>query len=121
MTERVDMTLERAVRESMRRLAARGHAAVGRAAVAAAWSEALYPEFEARVGERLSRSMSSDQLDEFERLVESGDNARAGAWVHQHAPDHPAVVAEEFERLISEAVDWMSRAAAERKWGAVDD
>lgn len=104
MTERADMTLEGAVRESMRRLAARGHAAVGRAAVAAAWSEALYPEFEARVGERLSRSMSSDQLDEFERLVESGDDAKAGAWVHQHAPDHPAVVAEEFERLISEAV-----------------
>ena len=85
--------------------------------VVRAWRETLYPELESRVGARLTIGLSDAQLDEFEALVDADNEDGASQRLTDHVPHYPQIVAEEFDRLIVEAVDWFARKAA-RQAGA---
>ncbi len=67
-----------------------------------AFLEHLYEELELRVGTRLSEGMSDEQLSEFERLIDSNDEAGALKWLETNRPDYKQVVAEELEKLRQE-------------------
>jgi hypothetical protein len=83
-----------------------------------AWRETLYPELESRVGARLTIGLSDAQLDEFETLVDADNQDGASQWLTDHVPHYPQIVAEEFDRLIGEAVDWFARRAARPTGGS---
>lgn len=74
-----------------------------------AWRDRLTDVLETRIGERISAHMSDAELDEFERLFDSGDHDASGAWLDAHAPNHPRIVHEELDLLVSEAARWFSR------------
>lgn len=57
---------------------------------------------EMRVGTRLAEQMSDQQLDEFERFVESQDDAGALNWLETNFPNYKDVVNEEFDKLQAE-------------------
>lgn len=80
--------------------------------VVRAWRETLDPELESRVGWRLTIGLSDAQLGEFEALVDADNEGGASRWLTDHVPHYPQIVAEEFDRLIGEAVDWFARKAA---------
>lgn len=69
-----------------------------------AFLEHLYEELELRVGTRLSEGMSDDQLGEFEKLIDSNDEAGALKWLEANRPDYKQVVAEELEKLRKEVL-----------------
>jgi hypothetical protein len=69
-----------------------------------AFLEHLYEELELRVGTRLSEGMSDDQLAEFEKLIDSNDEAGALKWLETNRPDYKQVVAEELEKLKQEVI-----------------
>lgn len=86
--------------------------------VVRAWRDTLYPELEGRVGERLSVGLSDAQLDEFEALVDADNEDGASQWLTDNVPHYPQIVAEEFDRLIGEAVDWFVRTVARSAGGS---
>jgi len=67
-----------------------------------AFLEHLYEELELRVGTRLSEGMSDEQLGDFEKLIDSNDEAGALKWLETNRPDYKQVVAEELEKLKQE-------------------
>lgn len=64
--------------------------------------QAMYDELEMRVGRRLARQMTQQQLDEFEELIDADDQAGALRWLETNFPRYKDDVAEEFEILCSE-------------------
>lgn len=100
------------VKATIDRLVSMGCESVPVELVVRAWRETLYPELESRVGARLSIGLSDAQLDEFEALVDADNEDGASQWLTDHVPHYPQIVAEEFDRLIGEAVDWFARKAA---------
>lgn len=62
----------------------------------------LLEELELRIGTRLAESMSSEELNEFESLIEARDEPGALEWLETHHPDYRMVVSEELEKLKRE-------------------
>ncbi len=62
----------------------------------------IYETLEMRVGMRLAERMTDQQLDEFERFIDTNDEAGALKWLESNFPDYKQVVAEELEKLKSE-------------------
>lgn len=59
----------------------------------------IYETLEMRVGMRLAERMSDHQLDEFERFIDTNDEAGALKWLETNFPDYKQVVADELEKL----------------------
>src|SRR5580765_8052356 len=62
----------------------------------------IYETLEMRVGMKLAEQMSNDQLDEFERFIDSNDEAGALKWLETNFPNYKQVVADELEKLKAE-------------------
>lgn len=62
----------------------------------------IYETLELRVGMKLAEQMSDEQLDEFEKFIDSNDEAGALKWLETNFPDYKKVVAEELEKLKGE-------------------
>ena len=75
-------------------------------AVADAWRDVLGEILELRVGRSLSDGMTEDQISDFERVADTGDDGAAHAWLDEHAPDHRQIVADTIDGLIAEAAQW---------------
>lgn len=59
----------------------------------------IYETLEMRVGMKLAERMSDQQLDEFERFIDTNDEAGALKWLETNFPDYKQVVADELEKL----------------------
>ena len=71
---------------------------------------ALYSVLEGRVGIRIGTDMTPDELAEFEKYFDRGDDDGAMEWLEAHVPDHRALVQEEFRTLfgaLSNASKWL--------------
>ena len=108
MTEQGRTTPADAAEATLRRLGAM-HRQVPVETVTSAWREVLWAELGLRVGSRLSEGLDDTLLDEFEQLVDAGDDNGAKAWLDGHVPDYSTVVSEELEHLITQAVAWFAR------------
>ena len=64
--------------------------------------EHMYDTLEFRVGMAMAEDMSNDQLDEFEALLDGGDEDRALAWLEAEFPNYQDVVREELAGLKNE-------------------
>lgn len=62
----------------------------------------IYETLELRVGMKLADQMSDQQLDEFEKYIDSNDEAGALKWLETNFPDYKKVVADELEKLKGE-------------------
>lgn len=62
----------------------------------------IYETLEMRVGMRLAERMTDQQLDEFERFIDTNDEAGALKWLETNFPDYKQVVADELEKLKGE-------------------
>lgn len=62
----------------------------------------IYETLEMRVGMRLAEQMTDQQLDEFERFIDTNDEAGALKWLETNFPDYKQVVADELEKLKNE-------------------
>ena len=62
----------------------------------------IYETLEMRVGMKLAEQMSDAQLDEFERYIDSNDEAGALKWLETNFPHYKDVVADELETLKGE-------------------
>lgn len=62
----------------------------------------IYETLEMRVGMKLAERMSDQQLDEFERFIDTNDEAGALKWLENNFPDYKQVVADELEKLKTE-------------------
>lgn len=59
----------------------------------------IYETLEMRVGMKLAERMTDQQLDEFERFIDTNDEAGALKWLETNFPDYKQVVADELEKL----------------------
>lgn len=59
----------------------------------------IYETLEMRVGMKLAERMSDQQLDEFERFIDTNDEAGALKWLETNFPDYKQVVADELDKL----------------------
>lgn len=64
--------------------------------------KSIYETLELRVGMRLSRLMTNEQLDEFERFFNAKDDAGAFHWLEVNFPNYKEIVADEFSKLKNE-------------------
>jgi hypothetical protein len=62
----------------------------------------IYETLEMRVGMRLAEQMTDEQLDEFEKFIDTNDEAGALKWLETNFPDYKQVVADELEKLKNE-------------------
>ena len=62
----------------------------------------IYETLELRVGMKLAENMSDAQLDDFEKLMDSGNEAGALTWLETNVPNYKEVVASELEILKQE-------------------
>lgn len=62
----------------------------------------IYETLEMRVGMRLAERMTDQQLDEFERFIDTNDEAGALKWLESNFPDYKQVVADELDKLKAE-------------------
>lgn len=62
----------------------------------------IYETLEMRVGMKLAERMSDQQLDEFERFIDTNDEAGALKWLETNFPDYKQVVASELDKLKGE-------------------
>lgn len=65
----------------------------------------IYETLELRVGMKLAEQMSDAQLDEFEKYIDSNDEAGALKWLETNFPNYKQVVADELEKLKTEIKD----------------
>lgn len=72
----------------------------------------LYEVLEIRVGERLVKGLTKDQLMAFEGLMERGDEAAALAWLESTQPDYMTTVRVELEELLARLEDGADRLLA---------
>jgi hypothetical protein len=61
-------------------------------------------ELELRVGTELSKDLSDEQLEQFEKLVDGGDQDVALQWLEKHCPNYKQVVKDEFKKLKEEII-----------------
>jgi Protein of unknown function (DUF5663) len=62
----------------------------------------IYEELELRVGVKLASGMTKEQLDEFEKFMNQGDQEGALNWLSTNFPDYKQVVSNELENLRKE-------------------
>jgi hypothetical protein len=62
----------------------------------------IYETLEMRVGMTLAQQMTDEQLTEFERYIDSNDEAGALKWLETNFPNYKQVVADELEKLKTE-------------------
>ncbi len=65
----------------------------------------IYETLELRVGTQLANQMTNQQLEEFERFIDSGgnaDQAQALQWLEANLPNYKEVVQQTFEALKAE-------------------
>ena len=62
----------------------------------------IYETLELRVGMKLAENMTSAQLQEFEVLMNAGDEAGGLKWLETNVPTYKDVVASELNRLKDE-------------------
>ncbi|SRR6266550_511042 len=62
----------------------------------------LYEELELRVGTELSKGLSDEQLEAFEKLIDSGKQEEALNWLEKNCPNYKEVVKEQLEKLKQE-------------------
>jgi hypothetical protein len=63
----------------------------------------VYEELELRVGMELSKDLSDEQLEQFEKLA-NGDQDAALQWLEQHCPNYKEVVKQELDKLKEEII-----------------
>lgn len=73
----------------------------------------VYEELELRVGTELSKNLSDEQLEHFEKLIDGGDQDAALQWLEDHCPDYKKVVKEELGKLKEEIIASKDRLLAE--------
>lgn len=59
----------------------------------------IYDTMETRVGATLAGQMTDSQLDDFERIIDAGDESQRLPWLQKNLPQYKDVVASEFEKL----------------------
>lgn len=59
----------------------------------------IYNILEERVGLVLAGQMTDSQLDDFERIIDPGDESKGLGWLQKNMPQYKEVVADEFEKL----------------------
>lgn len=64
----------------------------------------IYTELELRVGMKIAEGLVDSQLDEFEALMDSGDEAASLAWLEATVPNYKDVVASMLEAVKAELV-----------------
>jgi hypothetical protein len=62
-------------------------------------------KLELNVGTILSQQMDDQQLADFMKLVDSGDQEAAKQWLEENMPKYKEVVSEELEKLKKELTD----------------
>jgi len=62
----------------------------------------IYETLELRVGMKLAENMNDEQLDEFEKFIDTNDEAGALKWLESNFPNYKQVVADELEKLKNE-------------------
>lgn len=67
-----------------------------------AFLDYVYAELKLRVGAELSTELSDEQLEQFEKLLNGGDQEAAVAWLETHCPNYKEVVKQELDRLKEE-------------------
>lgn len=59
----------------------------------------IYETLELRVGMKLAESMSDEQLDEFEKFIDTNNESGALKWLETNFPNYKQVVADELDKL----------------------
>jgi hypothetical protein len=62
----------------------------------------IYSSLELRVGTVLAGQMTDKQLDEFEELIEGGEEDEALRWLEANFPDYKETVQDQFRSLKDE-------------------
>lgn len=62
----------------------------------------LYDQLELRVGTVIAKQLTDEQLDEFEKLIDSEQQDKALAWLSANYPDYKQVVANQLKQLADE-------------------
>lgn len=75
----------------------------------------IYDSLETRVGARFASTMSDDQLDQFDELMKSQDDAAAFNFLQTKFPNYREIVQEEFEKLKNEVAGVAPQIVAESK------
>ena len=83
-------------------------------------STTVIAEVELRVGQRLSALCTDGELEEFERLVDAGDDEVCAAWLDQHIPDNRQITAGVIEALLAETVVRVGGGSRRRRIDRVD-
>ena len=69
-----------------------------------AFLDYVYDELKLRVGDELSKELSDEQLEQFEKLINGGDQDAAVTWLDKHCPNYKEAVKQELERLKEEII-----------------
>jgi len=64
----------------------------------------IYEELELRVGTELSKELSDEQLEQFEKLAEGEDQDAALQWLEAHCPNYKEVVKQQLAKLKEEII-----------------
>lgn len=75
----------------------------------------ILEQLELRVGTELSKGMSDEKLEQFEKLVEAKDQAGATAWLQQNCPNYKQVVRQELEAIKQEIIAGRDRLLAPKE------
>ena len=62
----------------------------------------LYDALQLVVGRRLATGLSDSELEDFEEIIESGDDNLATQWLSIHRSDYRSVVRESLDYLLDE-------------------
>lgn len=69
-------------------------------------------QLELRVGTELSKGLSDEKLEQFEKLIEAKDQTGATAWLQQNCPSYKDVVKQELESIKQEIIAGRDRLLA---------
>lgn len=69
-----------------------------------AFLDYIYEELELRVGTELSKDLSDEQLEHFEKLIDSDNQDAALQWLEQYCPNYKEVVKQELEKLKEDII-----------------
>lgn len=62
----------------------------------------IYESLELRIGMRMARIVTEEQLKEFEELTKNGKDVEAAEWLKQHVPNYQEIATEELDKLKTE-------------------
>ena len=71
----------------------------------------LYDDLEVAVGTELARRCTAEQLAEFDRLLQAGDEPGLHEWFAKNRPDHKRVVREQLDLLLDQVAREVGLAA----------